>query len=172
MNFKVSNKRILVLALFLVVVIGVIFLWQNYRLDSNYFDKLKSFFSRVNIFKATIAPELLSPEDLGLDLSEINIENLLLEKEVAFEVDQEEELVKEVQIKEVQEEEDDPEYQAALAEIKKELDRIEKEVEEVRRKVNKLKALTGIQREINRIEKEIEETAKEVDKLTRDLSSP
>jgi len=172
MDSKVLNKRILVFGLLLVVVIGVIFLWQNYRFSSDYFDKLKSFFSRVNIFRATIAPELLSPEDLGLDLSEINIENLILEGEAVSEVEQEEELIEEVQIEEVQEEEDDPEYQAALAEIKKELDRIEKEVEEVRRKVNKLKALTDIQREIKRIEKEVEKIAKEVDGLTRDLSSP
>lgn len=67
MDSKILNKSSLFLILLLVIVVGVFF-WQNPEVT---FDRIK----------AMINPKISLSEDSVLDLSEINIENLVEEEE-------------------------------------------------------------------------------------------
>ncbi len=168
MDFKKIDKEVLVFILVLIVI-GGIYLWQNYGVGQKYFDNLKSVFSRispvkfvqqlfnrVNPFQARVFPELLPAQDLG----EINLGNLLPKGKILSGAGEEEEVV--VGAKE---ETETTNRQLTLDEIQEEINRIIGEVEEVGQEVNKLEALTEIQKEINNIKKETEVAKQEVNKL-------
>ncbi|MBZ9577514.1 hypothetical protein KJA13_00540 [Patescibacteria group bacterium] len=154
MDSKILNKGFLFLVLLLVIVVGVFF-WQNPEVT---FDRIK----------AMIGPKISLFEDSGLDLSEINIENLV-EKGPAFAPDgasagkEEEGLVEEVQ-----EGQGGPIiiFEPKLAGIQKEINEIAKEVERIDQEVKKLMALTEIQEGIDEITEKVAELSQELDKLT------
>jgi len=146
------NKDFIFLILLLVIIAGVFF-WQNPQI----FSKLK----------AIVVPELEFAEDSALDLSEINIENLLGEepaespsdnqadKEPAFtevSAGEEENGIGGPLIGELPEGEETLEQevvvmkkQLTLEEIEQEVNRIAKEVERIDKEVQILVALSKIQ---------------------------
>lgn len=155
MDSKILNKDFLFLILLLVIVVGV-FLWQNPRVGEDYFGKIK----------AMLAPELSLSEDSGLDLSEVNIENLLGEEEPAEspsdnQVGREELVVEE-------ESQGGPIiiFEPKLAGIQKEINEIAKEVERIDQEVKKLKALTEIQWGIDEIADKVSQIGQELEKLS------
>ncbi len=134
------NKDTLYLILLLIGVGGIL-LWQNYQLIE---DKAGFVFSEL---KATVAQKPLFSEDSGLDVSEINLENLLPEgkEEPAFAeatAGKEEETQEQVIVSEPQ---------LTLLEIQEEVNKVAIEVERIGREVQELKAFTELQKEINEI---------------------
>lgn len=126
MDFKILNKSSLFLVLLLIIVVGVFF-WQNPEVT---FDKIK----------AMISPKISLSEDSDLDLSEINIENLLGEEE-----------------KQEQEEENGI-GGLLIGELPGEEEALEQEVVVLKKNLT----LEEIQQEINIIAKEVERIDKEV----------
>lgn len=134
------NKDFIFLILLLVIVVGVLF-WQNPQI----FSKLK----------AIVVPELEFAEDSGLDLSEINIESLIVQEEPAFtevSAGEEENGIGGPLIGELLEGEETLEQevvvmkkQLTLEEIEQEVNRIAKEVERINKEVQILVALSKTQ---------------------------
>ena len=145
MDSKILNKDFLFLVLLLVIIAGVL-LWQNPEVA---FDKIK----------AMIGPKISLSEDSGLDLSEINIENLLGEEEqeefafAELSIDKEEEngiggsLIGELPVGEETSEQEIVvlEKNLTLEEIQQEVNRIAEEVERIDKEVQILVALSEIQ---------------------------
>jgi len=149
MDSKILNKDFLFLVLLLVIIAGVL-LWQNPEVA---FDKIK----------AMIGPKILLSEDSGLDLSEINIENLITKKEEGEEqeepvltelsIDKEEEnVIGGFSVGELSEGEETSEQEIVvleknltLEEIQQEVNRIAEEVERIDKEVQILVALSEIQ---------------------------
>ena len=149
MASKILNKDSLFLVLLLVIIAGVL-LWQNPEVA---FDRIK----------AMIGPKILLSEDSGLDLSEINIENLITQREE--EEGQEEPVLTELSIdkekengiggsliRELSEGEETSEQEVVvleknltLEEIQQEVNRIAEEVERIDKEVQILVALSEIQ---------------------------
>ena len=129
------NKDFLFLILLLVIVAGVFF-WQNPEVT---FDRIK----------AMIGPKLSLSEDSGLDLSEINIENLLGEEE-----EREEPVLAELSI----DKEENGIGGPLIGELLEGEETLEKDVIVLEENLT----LEEIQQEINRIAKEVERIDKEV----------
>jgi len=135
MDSKILNKDSFFLILLLVIVAGV-FLWQNPEVA---FDKIK----------AMIGPKISLSEDSGLDLSEINIENLLGEEE------QEEFTFAEVS---AGEEEENKIGGSLIGELPGGEETSEQEIVVLEKNLT----LEEIQQEVNRIAEEVERIDKEV----------
>lgn len=148
MDFRPSNKRIFVLGLLLIIVVGV-FLWQVRPFGQDYFKWLKSLF---------LGQESLLSEDSGLDLSEINLPAFA----EATASKEETVLVEEIE----QSQETKFIFEPKLVWIKKEIDEIAEEVEKIDQEVKKLMALSEIQKEINDIAREITRITQEVEELS------
>ena len=149
MDSKILNKDSLFLVLLLVIIAGVL-LWQNPEVA---FDRIK----------AMIGPKISLSEDSGLDLSEINIENLIIQREEGE--GQEEPVLTELSIdkekengiggsliRELSEGEETSEQEVVvleknltLEEIQQEVNRIAEEVERIDKEVQILVALSEIQ---------------------------
>ena len=142
------NKDFLFLILLLVIIAGVL-LWQNPEVT---FDRIK----------AMIGPKISLSEDSGLDLSEINIENLIIQREegeeqeepvlTEFSIDKEEDGIGDSLIGELSEGEETSEQEVVvleknltLEEIQQEVNRIAEEVERIDKEVQILVALSEIQ---------------------------
>ena len=156
MGLKLLNKKIFVLILLLVVIAGGVFLYQKNPDENKYIERIKSLLSgKLVSLKAMIAPELDLSEDLGLDLSEVNIsafandvaladkENLLTEGEEEEEEEEEEEIV--ITPK-----------QPTLPEIKERVDEIAEKTEKIIQEVERLTALDELQKEVNTIAKKVQ----------------
>jgi len=134
------NKDFLYLILLLIIVSGILF-WQNPNTIEFYFDKIK----------AGIYPNLELSEDSGLDLSEINIENLLS-------IEEEEEEEEELAFTEVSTSEEYGIGGPLIGELPEIEENLEKEVVVLENKLT----LEEIEQEVNRIAKEVERIDKEV----------
>ncbi len=157
------NKRIFVLVLLLVIIAGGVFLYRKNPDENKYIERIKSLLSgKLVSLKAMIAPELDLSEDLGLDLSEVNIsafvndvasadkENLLTEGEE--EEEEEEEIV--ITPK-----------QPTLPEIKERVDEIAEKTEKIIQEVERLTALAELQKEVNIIAKKIQIISQQINEL-------
>lgn len=151
MDFKILIKRILILVLLLVILGGIV-LGLKYQIGQDYFDKVKSVLSKLNVFKAALGPELPFPEEIEIP-----------EEEITFETEEEER--EEGLIGEIQEPEIAPEPEVALAGIQEKVNEIAEKTEEISQEVDKLLALTEIQKEINVIAEKTGQIAREVNEL-------
>jgi len=133
------NKDFLFLILLLVIIAGVL-LWQNPEVA---FDKIK----------AMIGPKISLSEDSGLDLSEINIENLITQ--IEEEEGQEEPVLTELSI---DKEEENGIGRSLIGELPGGEETSEQEIIVLEKNLT----LEEIQQEVNRIAEEVERIDKEV----------
>jgi len=155
-----SGKKIFVLGFLLFILIGI-FVWQSKDLSQGYFDWLKTGIARINPLKTSLYPEIELNKDSGLDFSEVNLEELITERneqeqsfsvslsEISVSEEGEEEIIGigeesapseelEQEIVVVQNQD-----QMTLEEIQQEVDRIAQEVERIDKQVQELIALSG-----------------------------
>ena len=152
-------KKIFVL-IFLLVVLVAIFVWQGNSFKQGYLSWLKTGIAKVNPFNRMIGPELELAKDSGLDLSEINIKEIIADQPEALEEEKIEETpLEEVVIIEDQEEEKE-----------------EEEVQELREEV--IIGIGGPKESIiedpitlEEIEQEVNRITKEVDRIDKDVQA-
>jgi hypothetical protein len=72
-------KKIFVLGFLLVVLTGI-FIWQGNGFSQGYFDWLKTGILRANPFKTNVNPGTELSKDSGLDLSDVNLEEITADK--------------------------------------------------------------------------------------------
>lgn len=156
-------KKIFVLGFLLIVLIGI-FIWQGNGLSQGYFDWLKTGILRANPFKTNISPEIELSKDSGLDLSNINLEEIIINK-TEQEEEQEQEQGKEKEPSSAQPFEED-----GASEGKGEIigiggpvpsEELEQEIVAVQNQMT----LEEIQQEVNRITQEVERIEKQVQEL-------
>jgi hypothetical protein len=160
-------KKIFVL-IFLLAVLVAIFIWQGNGFSRGYLSWLKTGIAKVNPFDRMIGPELELAKDSGLDLSEVNIEEIIADQpEAPKEEKIEEASLEEVVIEDQEREEEEPqvlgeeviigiggpiepiiedpvvisEKKMTLGEIEQEVNRITKEVDRIDKDVQALVAL-------------------------------
>lgn len=157
MGFWFRNKKILVLVLLLVVTGGVI-LAENSKVGQEFFDWIKS---TLFSFKGGVVSELLFFEEPELDVSEVNLEGLLLGRVEEKEPGEE---TPEIVIS-PEPELPSPEIQAELARIQGEIDGIREKTNVIEKRVNELKALSQIQKELDGIAEKIDVIGQRVTEL-------
>lgn len=155
MSLRLLNKRIFVLILLLVIIAGGVFLYQKNSTGKEYADRIKLLLSEKLVsMRAMIVPELDLSEDSGLDLSNVNFENLLTggEKEEKEEEEKNQEIVIIPR-------------QLTFLEIKEKVDEIAKKTEKVKQEVERLTALAEIQKEINAIAEKVQAISQQINEL-------
>jgi len=153
------TKNILMIGLVLIII-GVTGLALNKsQIGNDYFSWMKSvFLSNFGFLKAGLTSNV-SFDQPDLNFSEINIENLMPQKEADQEADESEE---QVDVQETGE----SEYIISLEKIAEKIKVIEKKVNKIEEEVNRLKTFTEIQEKINEITKQIDALSQEMNDLT------
>jgi len=140
------SKKIFILG-FLLIVLAGIFAWQAQSMGNGYFGWLKLAVSKINPLEKIIGSELNLSRYSGLDLSNVNIEELINEKK---EIEKIEEIVEIVEIEETKKEPvfNEPlengiggPIKPDLEEIQQEINRIAEEVDRIDKEVQNLVAL-------------------------------
>lgn len=161
------NKNILILGLLLIIiVIGGVVLNKS-QTGEDYFNWVKSAFLS-NSFIAGITPNMPFQdysEDLGLDFSEMNLENLLSSEGIAEgegqiisdKVETEEQSKRNLGLEEVK--------VLSLAEIEEEINIIKSKTNKIDKEINRLKTLIEIQENINGIARETNILAQEIENI-------
>jgi len=73
------GKKIFVLGFLLFVLFGI-FIWQGNSFSQGYFNWLKTGISRINPLKTNVSPGIELSKDSGLDLSEVNLEEIIADR--------------------------------------------------------------------------------------------
>jgi len=169
MDIKAINKIVLILGLFLIII-GTGILLNNSDVGRDYISWVRSVFSKINPLKAGISLDSLSPEELGIDYSDIDFEELMSEeKEERDEVEdqeEEEELPEELLVEENQEKEIvlEPE-KMTLPRIEEKVNEIEKQTKQVNQEVESLLAINEIRKEVDIIAERVKKVGQEVNNL-------
>jgi len=147
------GKKIFVLGFLLFVLFGI-FIWQGNSFSQGYFNWLKTGISRINPLKINVSPEIELSKDSGLDLSGVNLEEIIADRN-----DSEEE------------QEQEPAFVPLSGTTAGEeiigiggpmpSEELEQEILVVQRQMT----LEEIQQEVNRIAQEVERIEKEVQEL-------
>ena len=147
-------KKIFVL-IFLLAVLAAIFIWQGNGFSQGYLGWLRTGMARLNPFDKMIGPELELAEDSGLDLSNVNIEEIITEQSESIDEEIIEEDIKESLPEDPVLIEDEviigiggpvepiivvSEKKMTLEEIEQEVNRITKEVERIDKDIQTLVA--------------------------------
>ena len=143
--------------IFLLAVLIAIFIWQGNGFSQDYLGWLGTGLARLNPFDIMIGPELELAEDSGLDLSNVNIEEMIIEQSESTEESIEEKV----------EETSAEESLVSKYEISKEevIIGIGGPVESVIVVSENKMTLEDIEQEINRITKEVERIDENVQSL-------
>ncbi|OGZ18207.1 MAG: hypothetical protein A2V72_02205 [Candidatus Nealsonbacteria bacterium RBG_13_37_56] len=150
------GKKIFVLGFLLFVLFGI-FIWQGNSFSQGYFDWLKTGISRINLLKTSINPGIELSKDSGLDLSEVNLEEIIADRNDSEEEQPasaasdaatagEEEIIGiggPVPSEELEQEILVVKRQMTLEEIQQEVNRIAQEVERIDKEVQELINLSG-----------------------------
>lgn len=147
--------------IFLLAVLIAIFIWQGNGFSQDYLGWLGTGLARLNPFDIMIGPELELAEDSGLDLSNVNIEEMIIEQSESIEESTEESIEEKV------EETSAEEPLVSKDEIPKEevIIGIGGPVESVIVVSENKMTLEDIEQEINRITKEVERIDENVQSL-------
>jgi len=162
MQFRILNKEITVFALVLLIIVGGVFLVQEYQFGNKYLRPLKLFLlAKLNSLEAIFSPkvpktELFETSEFGT--SEINIDNLLPEEK-------EESLGEEEGEKGGEEMAETPTSQMNLIEIKTKLDEIRKKTKQVDQEIKKLKSLIRVKKEIDNISQQVKKIDQQIKEL-------
>ncbi|MDP2910463.1 MAG: hypothetical protein Q8N58_01605 [bacterium] len=146
------GKKIFVLGFLLVVLVGI-FIWQGNSFSQGYFDWLKTGILRANPFKTNINPGTELSKDSGLDLSDVNLEEIVAD-EIGQGQEQKQEVIKEskeeiigiggpIPSEELEQEIVVAQNQMTLEDIAQEVNRIAQEVERIDKEVQELINLSG-----------------------------
>lgn len=161
------KRKIFVLAVLLVIFIGV-FIWQAQPFGQGYFTWVKSFLAGINPFKPE---EIDLSKDSGLDLSQVNLDELTKKPTQEQEEEEQETGVGQIIItpEKPQPEADQPKAgepaKLSLEQIEKEVKRISKQVQRIDKEVKTLQALAEIQDVI----KQVSEKTALIDKELKSL---
>lgn len=173
------NKYILIIIVLLVAIgIGAIALNKLF-IGQDYFNWARSVvLSRINLLIAGLSPNLFFRDsgqddfqEMELDFSQINVENLLSPDETSG--DRQTEAVAQTKTDEQvtdQEQEQAEQVIAApqlitLEQIEQNINAIKTEAERIEKEINKLRTLVEIQEKINKISQEVNVLSQEIEEL-------
>lgn len=158
-------KKIFVL-IFLLIVLVAIFIWQDNGFSQGYLSWLKTGIIKYNPFNKMIGPELKLAEDSGLDLSNVNIEEIIADQPEAPKEEKIEEVSLEEVVVEDQEEREEEETQGLIEEVIIGIGGpVESIIEDPVVVSEKKMTLREIEQEVSRITKEVDRIDKDVQAL-------
>lgn len=162
-------KKIFVL-IFLLAVLVAIFIWQDNGFSRGYLSWLKTGIIKYNPFNKMIGPELKLAEDSGLDLSNVNIEEIIADQPEAPKEEKIEEVSLEEVVVEDQEEREEEETQGLKEEVIIGIGGpVESIIEEPAKEIivvsEKMMTLREIEQEVGRITREVDRIDKDVQAL-------
>ena len=159
-------KKIFVL-IFLLAVLAAIFVWQGNGFSRGYLSWLKTGIVKHNPFNKMIGPELKLAEDSGLDLSNVNIKEIIAEQPESVEENEEgslsEELVVEGEDEDIGDEDIGDEVIIGIGGPTEPI--IEEPAKEVIVISEKRMTLKEIEQEVSRITREVDRIDKDVQAL-------
>ena len=78
-RFLKRKTRVWFLVFCIIVVLGA-FAWEKYNIWELSIERLKSMLSDLELLRATVTTEIEFSEDLGVDLSEMDLEDIFAEQ--------------------------------------------------------------------------------------------